>query len=449
MHAVVPVIGFSPLVLLVAVALSGAYGGVGPGLVSILICTGTTYYIEAVPGPVRTSMIVRMILFVVVAIAVVLLMELRRRQNRRVSARLLEFSTLLDSMPEAVFIVDPHGIIADVNSAAETLCARHRDELIDLRYDSIGTMFEVKSDNVPLSPEDSAVARALRGERVPYEERTFTSATDGTTLNVVVSATPMMTRSGRIAGAMLLVRDITQLSQLRRNIEDAERHLAIGQMATGIAHDFNNVLQTIAQAAALLQYRPEAPLEERKNYVAMIDNATRNGSDIIRRVREYIRGGTGERMPLNIASVLHESLDLTKPMWRGLNNLVVTTDLKCRGEVVGNAADLRRVFTNLIINAIQAMPQGGRLTVGCNELDGVVYATVSDTGQGIPPEQQKKIFLPYFTTKTGGTGLGLSTAQKIVLAQSGKIEFSTEPGTGTTFTVQLPALAVCESAQAA
>jgi signal transduction histidine kinase len=107
--------------------------------------------------------------------------------------------------------------------------------------------------------------------------------------------------------------------------------------------------------------------------------------------------------------------------------------------VLANAADLRRVFANLIINAIDVMPQGGTLTLEAFAQNGIVFASVSDTGVGIAPEQQKKIFLPYYTTKSKGTGLGLSGAQRIVQSFGGNIGFITEVGRGTKFTIELPA----------
>src|SRR6185437_11504047 len=114
------------------------------------------------------------------------------------------------------------------------------------------------------------------------------------------------------------------------------------------------------------------------------------------------------------------------------------TQLQPVKAIQANPADLRRVFTNLIINAIEAMPKGGELTITTLEKSGRVVASVSDTGTGIPLNHQPKIFFPYFTTKTRGTGLGLSGAQKIVLARGGNITFHSEPGKGTTFTVELP-----------
>jgi len=138
---------------------------------------------------------------------------------------------------------------------------------------------------------------------------------------------------------------------------------------------------------------------------------------------------------------MQDALELTRPMWRGVNGLSVVTQFQPVSPVRANAADLRRVFTNLLVNAIQAMPQGGQLTLHCQEHAGKVLASVQDTGSGIPSEQQKKVFLPYFTTKPTGTGLGLSTAQKMLLAQHGNISFHSEPGKGSTFTVELPAAA--------
>lgn len=117
----------------------------------------------------------------------------------------------------------------------------------------------------------------------------------------------------------------------------------------------------------------------------------------------------------------------------------VEKKLKPVGCVSGNAADLRRVFTNLIINAIEAMPGGGgKITLSCREENGKVIAEVADTGAGIPEDQKKNIFNPYYTTKSGGTGLGLSGAQKIVLSEGGTINFDSQAGKGTRFRLEWP-----------
>jgi signal transduction histidine kinase len=191
----------------------------------------------------------------------------------------------------------------------------------------------------------------------------------------------------------------------------------------------------------VLEIRSEQTPEDRKLVLQMIYNAVQRGSEIIARLREYIRGGTGEQVPVDVRKLLEEALELTRPLWRHQRSITVVRELGPVAPVLANAADLRRVFTNLIINAIQAMPDGGTLTVHCEENAGAVTAWVRDTGIGISPEEQKKIFLPYYTTKPTGTGLGLSGAQKIVLSQHGTISFTSEPGQGSTFRVELPAMA--------
>jgi signal transduction histidine kinase len=245
-----------------------------------------------------------------------------------------------------------------------------------------------------------------------------------------------------VIGALVVVRDITEVQQLQKRLADTDRHLAIGQMAAGIAHDVNNVLSTISQAAAVLEHKADISQSDRKLYFGLVQNAVRQGAEIVQRIREYIRGGTGERMPTNIGNVLHEAMELTKPLWGDVRDRYIEVQYKLAQLplVQANAADLRRVFANLIINAIDAMPQGGMLTIESFESDRTANVRISDTGVGIAPEHQKKIFLPYYTTKSKGTGLGLSGAQRIVESLGGSIEFSSEQGKGTAFTIRLPAV---------
>jgi signal transduction histidine kinase len=278
------------------------------------------------------------------------------------------------------------------------------------------------------------------------EPRTLRNPADGTAMMTVLSANPMRAEEGTVVGAVLVVRDITEIASLQGRIADTERHLAIGQMAAGIAHDFNNVLDTISQATAVMEMR-HANAEQNANYLRMIQNAVRRGAEIINRVREYIRGGAGEQTAVNLCEIIEEALELTKPLWRELPNLKVERDLQSVPMVRANPADLRRVFANLIINSIQAMANGGKIVVHCAAVNSKVMASVSDTGPGIPLELQKNIFLPYFTTKPRGTGLGLSGAQRIVQSLGGNISFVSEAGKGTTFTVELPRMAAEERAE--
>ena len=443
-------VGFMPLLLLPAVSLTERYAGPGPAILSTLLCTlGSVSLINLVPiarGPIHN--VAELALFPAVALSMVYLMEARRQQKRMAYEQLLELSTLLESMPEAVFVFSRDGRAVNANRPAEELCGCERGGLLGRYFTEIASQLDVQRDERPIPPGEMAVARALAGERVLGESRTLVPPGQREQLNVVLSSSPMRSDDGRVIGAVLVLRDLTEITRLQRRIADTERHLAIGQMASGIAHDFNNVLNTITQAVALLEMEPERSAQERRRYLGMIDRAARTGAEIIKRVREYIRGGTGERCPVNVSELLRQALDLTEPMWRKCPQLRIVTNLAPVAMVEANGPDLQRVFTNLIINAIQAMPEGGVLTVEVEERDGSVLVHIRDTGIGIAPEQQKNIFLPYFTTKPQGTGLGLSTAQRTVLAQGGSIGFTTDVGKGTTFTITLPALRVGEEVAA-
>ncbi len=438
-----PIVGFIPLLLLTAVVVVHRFAGGRPAILSIFLCTLiSVYFLDTHPYPDhRAHMLSELIILPIVAGALVYLLETRRKQSRVVHEQSLELSTLLDSMTEGVFVFDQHGFIVELNRTGEMLAGRPRDELMGTHYTEVARLMGVRRDEIPLPVSEMGVARALRGDVVQSENRTYIKPRDGSLMHAMISATPMRVgRDHRVIGAVLVIHDVTELTHLQRQIADTERHLAIGQMASGLAHDFNNVLNTITQATALMQFNPDQSAEDRRKYLTMVDRAARTGAEIIKRVREYVKGGSGVPAAVDVARVMREALDLTEPIWRNNKGITVESRLETVNDVWANASDLRRVFANLIINAIQAMPQGGQLTVETNQREGTVYAQISDTGDGIPPDIQKKLFLPYFTTKPSGTGLGLSMAQKTLLASGGNIAFTSEPGEGTTFTAQLPAM---------
>jgi two-component system NtrC family sensor kinase len=172
----------------------------------------------------------------------------------------------------------------------------------------------------------------------------------------------------------------------------------------------------------------------------MIHHAVQRGAEIIERLRQYLRDRSTDLRPVDLQKLMNETVELMQPMLHQGQNIRLTTSIQPVPRVRGNVTDLRRVFTNLIMNAIEAMPSGGDLCVSLDDHNGNVRAQVSDTGVGIPREQQKKIFYPYFSTKREGTGLGLSSAQRIVLSYGGDIRVQSEPGKGTRFIVELPRL---------
>jgi two-component system, cell cycle sensor histidine kinase and response regulator CckA len=370
-------------------------------------------------------------------VAGVLLVERRGRHVPLDPRRQIEIRTLLDSMPEMVAIIDATGHIVDTNEAATRLFAIPREQLVGSLVSDLTRKIEAPAEKKVVRFNKSIVVRALAGESVLQEHREVRHPQSGTTVELLVSANPIRTERGEIQGAMLIARDVTELGHLQKRLADIERHQAIGHVAAGIAHDFNNTLQTISQAVSILQLTPDRTAADRKVFLDMIQNAVQRGAEVISRIRDYLRSGTSIVSEVDLCRLIEDSIELTRPMWQTAY-ITLNRELKGVPTVRGNAADLRRVFTNLIINSVQAMPQGGSITLGCEGTEREVHAWVKDSGPGIPADVKKRIFDPYFTTKAGGTGLGLSGAQKILLELGGQISFQSEPGKGTQFDLILP-----------
>jgi PAS domain S-box-containing protein len=361
------------------------------------------------------------------------LVERRGRKDQLDPKRQVEIGTLLESIPEAAIMVDASGRIADANTATANLVGKTREQLRGTKAEEVRRIFEEQ-----LHDRQPIIARALAGQTVRHERRILRNAQTGAVHDLLVSANPVFDDHGQPIAALVIARDVSELSQLQQRVGDIERHRAIGQMAAALAHDFNNILDTIGQAAAVLQMNQDRPAAERKPLVDMIRNTVYRGAEMVQRIREYLRTGQGALRPVNVCNIIEEAVELTRPLWQKAK-VEVTMRLEPVPNVNADAGDLRRVFTNLIINGIEAMPQGGQIKISCETRNGSVVASVSDLGVGIRPEDQKKVFFAYFTTKPQGTGLGLSGAQKILLSYGGNIFFHSEVGKGTTFTVVLPA----------
>ena len=370
-------------------------------------------------------------------LANVRLVERRGRQQPLDPKRQIEIRTLLESMPESVVIVDSNSRIVDANAATSRLSGLSRDNLISMDVAEFVRHMEGESPTNVVRFERPIIARALAGEPVAEERRTIRDPKTGTPIEVLVTANPIRDEQNHVMGALLIARDVTELKNLQQRLADMDRHQAIGQVAAGIAHDFNNTLQTISQAVAVLEMTPNRTAEERKVFLDMIQNAVRRGAEVISRIRDYLRSSTAAISEVDVCGLMNDAIELTRPMWQAAG-VTVERDLKRTPPIRGNSADLRRVFTNLIINSLQAMPKGGRISFGCEDQDRSVHAWVRDTGLGIAPEIRRRVFDPYFTTKSGGTGLGLSGAQKILLELGGNITFNTEPGKGTQFDLYFP-----------
>ena len=240
---------------------------------------------------------------------------------------------------------------------------------------------------------------------------------------------------------------LEQLKRTRQQVIDQERQRVLSQMASGIAHDFNNALSTIRGFTDLL-LQSEEKLEHKETaqrYLQHVRKAASNASETVARLRKFYRPREDEDFGrINLNSLVEEALSMTRPRWQDEAlaegaEIIVERDLHDVDTVQGNEAELHELLTNLIFNAVDAMPEGGTLELRTQEREGDVVLEISDTGVGMSEDARQRCFDPFFTTKQeSGTGLGLSIVQGTVERHGGRIEVQSQPGKGTTFRMFLP-----------
>jgi signal transduction histidine kinase/CheY-like chemotaxis protein len=260
--------------------------------------------------------------------------------------------------------------------------------------------------------------------------------------------------AGQCSAALANARLYEESRRAYRELHEAQSQLvqsaklnALGEMAGGVAHDFNNILAAILGRTQLLLQQVGDPDQRRQ--LEVVERAALDGAQAVRRVQEFTRLRQDEDFAaLDVREIVEGVLELTQPAWeaeskrRGVG-LEVVLDLRAVQPVQGNAPELREVLTNLVLNAVDAMPWGGTLTVSSADAGGEVGISVTDTGVGMDAQTRAHVFDPFFTTKpVTGTGLGLPIADGIVARHHGRIEVVSEPGRGSTFTVWLPAAVV-------
>ena len=236
-----------------------------------------------------------------------------------------------------------------------------------------------------------------------------------------------------------------------------ERLSALGTMAAGIAHDFNNALTLILGYSDLLLANAKGRGGETEiTQLHAITTAAQDAAQIVRRLREFHRPDEGmeTRVMLQLNALIEQAVSLTRPKWqeqarqRGVE-VDIATALETLPPVQGDPAELREMLTNLIFNAVDAMPEGGKITVSTRLDEGEALLSVTDTGTGMDEETRRRCLEPFFTTKgERGTGLGLSAVYGIIERHRGGLDIESEPGQGTTFRIRLPVAEVEPVAEA-
>jgi PAS domain S-box-containing protein len=346
-------------------------------------------------------------------------------------------NNILESARESIYAVDMDGRFKWCNSATLLALGLKREEFIGRRVCEL--VYEADRELVRDSLET-----AMQGQPQTYEMRYFSG--DGRLRYARVDNSPLVVE-GRTTGVLGIARDITEQKQERERAARADKLRALGQLASGVAHDFNNSLAAILGRAQLLRRQTQDDPLIRN--IEIIQTAAEDAAATVRRIQTFARKSPAKEFEMvDVSSLLNDAIEITRTRWenearlRGLEYQVIL-GAESGQHTFGSASELREVFVNLIVNAVDAMPKGGRLSIGCTTEGGRLRLRFADNGSGMPEDVRQRIFDPFFTTKGAhGTGLGLSVSYSIIERHEGSISVVSEMGRGTMFTIDLPAAEV-------
>lgn len=358
-------------------------------------------------------------------------------------AQLRDQAKLLDAAHEAIIVKRLDGTVTYWNKGAEKLYGWSREEIIgqscfDLLY----------KDPVAIRK----IVPELRAKGV-WEGELEKVAKDGHTLDVQVSLTLVCDDKGEPTSILAIDTDVTEKKRLEAQFLRAQRMESIGTLAGGIAHDLNNVLAPIMFSVELL--RPLAQTAQDRSLLDTLLKSAERGADLVKQVLSFARGIEGQRITVNVVHLVRDLVKVMKETFP--KSIEINLERASKAwTVTGDPTQIHQVVLNLCVNARDAMPKGGKLTISIENLvldetyaamnpesrpGPYVVIQVADTGTGIPPEIRERIFEPFFTTKEvgRGTGLGLSTTLAIVKSHEGFINVQSDRGKGAKFKVFLPA----------
>jgi two-component system cell cycle sensor histidine kinase/response regulator CckA len=365
-----------------------------------------------------------------------------RQERRRGVEELRLFRTLVDQSTDTIEVVDPETArYIDVNMNGFACLGYSRAEFLSLRVFDVN--LTIKEAGWPKLVAALRANGFLQGEGIHRRK-------DGTTFLVEFNVRLVkLDRDYLVAN----VRDITERKELEANSLRAQRLDAIGTLTSGIAHDMNNILAPIMMSAPLLRMGLSA--EKREQTLVAIEASAQRGADLVRQLLAFARGVEGPRRTIQAGVLIREMVKIARQTFPKTITIVESVP-KGNWPIVGDTTQLHQVLLNLCVNARDAMPDGGVLTIAAENIQidlktdkmpseaktgPYVLLSVTDTGTGISQEIVDRIFIPFFTTKESGkgTGLGLSTVVGIVKSHGGFISLKSVVGKGSSFQVFLPA----------
>lgn len=388
----------------------------------------------------------------------------RKRAESESSLAAARYRVIFESTPLPMWVYDPQTLnFLTVNEAAVQAYGWSREEFAQLRLvdlyplKDVAAMLGKEARSAGLAGGAGTQASSVIGDRREWRHR----RKDGTMIDVEVFSHALIYEGRR--ARLVIASDITEKKRAEVGMLRAQRLQSLGTLASAIAHDLNNILSPLTLSTYLL--RPKIPDPEGLATLDTMEEVMERAGQLVKQVLSYARGVEGERVAIDARTIVREVVDILKQTFP--RSIELETRIAERVSMVrANATQLHQVLMNLCVNARDAMPNGGRLTISLEEESLDTSATqlmpgtppgrylivsVRDSGMGIEPRIIEQIFDPFFTTKDQGkgTGLGLSTSLGIVRSHGGSIGVESSPGAGSVFRVFLPVIRESEVASRA
>jgi two-component system sensor kinase FixL len=445
--------GATFLFLTVLVGAVGVYGGAGPGL--MVVAVGLPYAIFWVRhSPTHPALhLARGLVFLAAAAGGMWAGELRRRAilkaertNADLLAREAHLRSILETVPEAMIVIDEMGEIQSFSATAVRLFGYAPEEVVGRNLNILMPQpYRREHDTYLERYRDTGERRIIGIGRLVVGERK-----DGSTFPLELSVGEM--NSGKARFFTGFIRDLTErqhseqrLQELQNELVHISRLTAMGEMSAALAHELNQPLTAastyLSGVQRLLKDNPDALSQRISDGVSRAAEQTLRSGDIIRRLRDFVaRGETTHRVE-SVAKLVEEASALALVGARQLGVRVLFNLNREADQVMVDKVRIQQVLLNLIRNAMEAMAAGERreLTLSSEPVGkGMVEISVADTGPGLSPEVAARLFQPFVTTKTKGMGVGLSICRTIIEAQGGEIWATPNPGGGTVFHLTAP-----------
>ncbi|MFH0917791.1 MAG: ATP-binding protein [Candidatus Omnitrophota bacterium] len=359
--------------------------------------------------------------------------DITETQERENSAKNIEESlkNIISSINEyALYVINLDGLITYLGMGCETMFGYSKSEII-FKHASI-----LHNINKAVSELGLILERVrLFGK---YETEVELVAKAGTAIPVRLTGNQFLDAAGKLTGYVFIAQDITQTKKLEYQVFQAEKLAALGQLSAGMAHEINNPLFVISGRLQML--KRERLGSKLKEMINLIDSQVNRIRKLVDRILKFARKSTLIPETVNINEIIELVLPLVQ--YNKLPSVKVEIEKtleKNMPKISGDPDQLQEVFLNMVINAYQAMPEGGVIKITTSNFQNL-YAQIqiTDTGVGIPAANFKNIFMPFFSTKGQGTGLGLSICHNIIKNHNGSIELDSQINQGTTFTIKLP-----------